>query len=144
MSNKSFGYSDVINLLIKRAKGFYYTEEQLEYEKTQKNKIIDKNNGQFCENISFFDNTVRGKEELINSCDTIKASNKTTTESSNESLTLVKKKVSTHYISPDMLAIKILFEIFKEKVTSNEIENMSDEELLNLKNELLKELKDET
>ena len=43
-----------------------------------------------------------------------------------------------------MLAIKILFEIYKEKVDSNEIENMSDDELIKLKDELIKELNNES
>lgn len=142
MAKNKFGFNDVIDLLIKRAKGFYYTEEQFEYEKTQKNSISVKNNSLNYQNISFFDKPVRGNAQIENSCDTIKLSNGEATQN-NENLTLVKKKVSTHYISPDMLAIKILFEIFGEKVDKNEIEKMTDDELINLKNQLLKEIKDE-
>ena len=32
---KKFNKKDLINLLIKKASGFYYTEELCEYEKTQ-------------------------------------------------------------------------------------------------------------
>lgn len=142
MAKNKFGFNDVIDLLIKRAKGFYYTEEQFEYEKTQKNSISVKNNSPNYQNISFFDNPVRGNIQSEKLCDTIKVSNGEATQN-NENLTLVKKKVSTHYISPDMLAIKILFEIFGEKVDKNEIEKMTDDELINLKNQLLKEIKDE-
>lgn len=142
MAKNKFGFNDVIDLLIKRAKGFYYTEEQFEYEKTQKNSNSGKNSGQIYQNISFFDNPVRGDTQSKKLCDTIKLSNGETLQN-NENLTLVKKKVSTHYISPDMLAIKILFEIFGEKVDKNEIDKMTDNELINLKNQLLKELKDE-
>ena len=42
-----------------------------------------------------------------------------------------------------MLAIKILFEIFGEKVSENELEKLSDEELINLKNKLIGEIKNE-
>ena len=53
----------------------------------------------------------------------------------NEDLTLVKKKVSSHYVSPDMLAIKMLFENFGEKVKG--YEDMSDEEILLIKQFLI-------
>ena len=61
----------------------------------------------------------------------------------NENLTLVKKKITTHYIPPDMLAIKILFEIFRKEIDINDIENMSNEELINLKNKLISEISNE-
>ena len=57
MDNINFTHSDLINLLIKKASGFYYTEEQCEYEKTQNKHISDKNNSQ---NLSFFENFDRG------------------------------------------------------------------------------------
>ena len=143
MSKSKFGYQDVIKLLIKRAEGFYYTEEQFEYEKTQNKSKSNELSYLKIENISFFDNCVRGENKKQICGDKIKSSNGDS-QISNENLTLVKKKVSTHYISPDMLAIKILFEIFREKVNSNEIDSMTDEELFKLKDELLKELKDES
>ena len=143
MSKSKFGYQDVIKLLIKRAEGFYYTEEQFEYEKTQNKSKSNELSYLKIENISFFDNCVRGENKKQIGGDKIKSSNGDS-QISNENLTLVKKKVSTHYISPDMLAIKILFEIFREKVNSNEIDSMTDEELFKLKDELLKELKDES
>lgn len=142
MTKNKFGYQDVVELLIKRAKGFYYTEEQYEYEKTQNKSKSNEISSLKVENISFFDNCVRGDNLITKPNDTIKLSNGDNC-ASNENLTLIKKKVSTHYISPDMLAIKILFEIFREKVNSNEIDLMTDDELLQLKKELLKELKDE-
>ena len=115
MTKNKFGYQDVVELLIKRAKGFYYTEEQYEYEKTQNKSKSNELSSLKVENISFFDNCVRGDNLITKPNDTIKLSNGDNC-APNENLTLIKKKVSTHYISPDMLAIKILFEIFREKV----------------------------
>lgn len=53
-------------------------------------------------------------------------------------MVLVKKKIATHYVPPDMLAIKMLMENDKEKVDS--LSNMTDEELVALKNKLIKEI----
>ncbi len=58
-----------------------------------------------------------------------------------ESLVLSKRKVSTHYVPPDMLAIKMLLENDRKKVDS--LSAMTDEELLSLRNKLLNELKQE-
>lgn len=130
--------NQVIDLLIKKASGFYYTEEQFEYEKTQ-------NKSNFKENCSNFNNfspnfdTVKQLSFINN--DNIKSSdeNNKTQNKNTEQLSLVKKKVTTHYISPDMLAIKILLEICEEKVGDN-FESLTDSELINLKNKLIGEL----
>lgn len=53
-------------------------------------------------------------------------------------LVLVKKKITTHYVPPDMLAIKMLMEDDKEKIDN--LSNMTDEELVSLKNKLIKEI----
>ena len=60
-----------------------------------------------------------------------------------QAATLVKKKVATHYIPPDLLAVKILFETLKEKVNEDDIEKLSDDELLKLKDKLLGEVLNE-
>lgn len=131
-------YDELIKILLKKAKGFYYTEEQEDYEKTQ----IKSNNSEiYNKNISFFDNFDTVSTQNKSSNDIIKPSNENKQrEQTNQNLVLVKRKITTHYIPPDMLAVKILFETLKEKVNENEIENMSDEELLNLKDKLLGEL----
>lgn len=144
MSKSNFTQKELIELLIKKASGFYYSEEQYEYEKTQnKSNKIEKHNS----NLNFFENFDMGESIFIEQNDIIKSSNETKISGSNdqtENLTLVKKKVATHYISPDINAIKILFEIFENKVGENSIENLTNEELLNLKNKLIKELINET
>ena len=56
---------------------------------------------------------------------------------------MVKKKITKHYIPPDMLAIKILFETIKETVNDDDLKNISNEELLKLKDKLIGELLNE-
>ena len=128
-------YDELIKILLKKAQGFYYTEEQEDYEKTQ-NKL--KYSEKYCDNISFFDNidTLESKTSKPN--DTINTSNEKNENMQN--LVLVKKKITKHYIPPDMLAVKILFETIKEKVNEDDIDNLSDDELLKLKDKLLGEL----
>lgn len=55
-----------------------------------------------------------------------------------EALVLVKKKITTHYVPPDMLAIKMLFENNEQKIDT--LSSMTDEELVALKNKLINEL----
>ena len=136
MNNKKI-YDFLIKILLKKAEGYYYTEEQEDYEKTQNKSINSKYQ---CENISFFENfdIVKTKNNKVD--DKIIATNKDEKQQNNQSLVMVKKKITKHYIPPDMLAIKILFEINKEKVNDNELNNLTDEELLNLKDKLIGEL----
>ena len=137
----NFSQKDLVELLIKKANGYYYTEEQFEYEKTQnKSNKSEKH----IHNISFFDNFDRGQIQNKTPDDTIKSSNEIKNkEETDNNLTLIKKKVATHYVSPDINAIKILFEIFENKVGENNIESLTDEDLINIKNNLLKELSDD-
>ena len=145
MSKSKFNENDLIKILIKKASGFFYKEELLEYEKTQKLADNSKKDNQKCENISFFDKIDRGNTDIYKSSDIIEVSNgkPENFKQTNENLTLVKKKITTHYIPPDMLAIKILFEIFRKEIDINDIENMSNEELINLKNKLISEISNE-
>lgn len=53
-------------------------------------------------------------------------------------LQLTKKKVSTHFVPPDMLAIKMLMENDEQKI--EKLSSMTDEELLALKDKLIKEM----
>ena len=137
--NKNKLQKQLVDILLKKANGFYYYEEQEEYEKTQ-NKSKNYNNSAI--NLSFFDNFDTGNEKQNPTNDTIKTSNGTQ-ENEPQKLTLVKKKITKHYIPPDMLAIKILFEINKEKVNDNDLNSLTDDELLKLKDKLLGELLNE-
>ena len=105
------------NILLKKSEGYFYNEEILEY---QNNLVETKNTN---DQITFLENN-NEKE------DSQKYSN----------LTLIKKKITTHYVPPDMLAIKMLFENFGEKV--NSLESLSDDEIVSLKKKYLKELEE--
>lgn len=128
-------YDDLIKILLKKATGFYYTEEQEDYEKTQ-NK--SNNAEKPYKNISFFEYSDMVENNPTISSDKIKAQNENKSELQN--LVLVKKKITKHYIPPDMLAVKILFETIREKVNEDDLNNLSDDELLKLKDKLLGEL----
>ena len=141
MKKRNFTYDDVLNLIFKKASGYYYTEEQFEYEKTQKIKHLAEKDDIFA-NCSKKIDTIQTQISMFD--DNIKSDNeKQKTYEKPENLTLVKKKVTTHYVSPDMLAIKILLEIFGEKVNNDNIDLMTDEELIKLKNKLIEEILNE-
>ncbi|MBQ8451570.1 MAG: hypothetical protein IJ538_02205 [Clostridia bacterium] len=143
MKNKKFTNKDLIELLIKRAKGFSYTEEQLEYENFNKNA---KNDFKNIKNMSFFDFDGTSAQNSMGLCDKIKIENETekTRNEISSSLTLSKKKITTHYIPPDMLAIKTLLEIFAKEVEGDEIKQLSNNELIELKSKLLEEIKNDS
>lgn len=145
MKRNKFTNKNLIDLLIKKAQGFYYTEEIYEYEKTQNKSNLQRKTMQNEDNLNFFNICDRVSTNTNNSCDTIELSNenKQIPDKNNENLTLVKKKVTTHFVSPDMLAIKILFEIYGKEMNENNLNKLSDSELLNLKNKLTEELIDE-
>ncbi len=146
---KKFNKDDLIEILIKKASGFYYSEEVYEYEKTQNKPSKYENQLNIFENSEYFDKNEnfddRVNNTILYSHDKIKVSNEKESKlgQNSQNLALSKKKVTTHFIPPDMLAIKILFEIFGEKVGENEIEKMTDDELIKLRNKLIGELKNE-
>ena len=118
-------YNKIKEILIKKAEGYFYSEESLEY------VLKPQQDDQLC-----FDDVIKKKNDKKSI--------------SQEPFNLVKKKVTSHYIPPDMLAIKILLENFGEKMSENQFETMSESELIEYKNnlitninELLKEEKNE-
>lgn len=139
--NKKFTKNNLIEILTKKATGYYYSEEQFEYETQKSSNLVKKTSN----NLSFFENFDRGQTPSENSYDKIEVSNeiKSQEKTNDQNLILVKKKVATHYIPPDINAIKILFEIFEKKVGESALENLTDAELLDLKNKLIKELSNE-
>lgn len=115
-------------VLIKKAEGYFYNEEVFEYQ------IEDK----------------KVKKETSNQMDIFelengeKVSGNKDKQQKEADLTLLKKKVTTHYVPPDLLAVKMLVEIYGEKIDSvNELYNLDYDKLLELKNDLLKQLKEE-
>ena len=137
MKNKEQINKKLIELLLKKAEGFHYSEEQFEYEKSKNAK----NEKHAIENLSFFEICDRGTQKLCDDGDKIKSANGKKIQG-DEELILVKKKVTTHYIPPDMLAIKVLLEMFGKEAVSD-LEKMTDEEIIKFKEKLLKDLKDE-
>lgn len=107
-------YDKIKKILVKKAEGYFYDEESLEF--VQKPQKEDNQ-------LSFDDFTSKKK-----------------TQTSNSELCLVKKKVTSHYIPPDMIAIKILLENFGENMSSSNLENMSEEELIDYKNKLIENI----
>ena len=107
------------NILLKKSEGYFYSEEVLEYQ--SKTDIQNKEN-----QLNFFDED----------------NNETKSIQEPENLALVKKKVTTHYVPPDLLAIKMLAEIFGEKVDNDELSRLSDLELNKVKQDILKKLEE--
>ena len=140
MSKRKFTKKELLNLVIKKATGYHYSEEVFEYEKTQINNKCNKISRDLISNYNFFDICDRGQTQSNKINDTLTISNEENLQQNNEDLTLIKKKVTTHYIPPDMLAIKILFEIYGKEIEYDNLTNLSDKELLNLKNQLLKDI----
>ncbi|MBR3885216.1 MAG: hypothetical protein IKJ33_01955 [Clostridia bacterium] len=140
MNNKKI-YDFLIKILLKKAEGYYYTEEQEEYEKTQnksQNSKIKYENISLFENFDTSNNKTTLRDDIINS-----TNEKLKQEQNNKNLVMVKKKITKHYIPPDMFAIKILFETIKETVGDDNLKNISNEELLKLKDKLIGELLNE-
>ncbi len=143
MGKHKFNKKDLINLVIKKAEGYHYTEEIFEYEKTQNKHNLSKISSKINDNYNFFDICDRVETIPYRVDDKIDLSNEKTSKQSNETLTLIKKKVTTHYIPPDMLAIKILFEIYGKEIDYDNLNKLSDNELIELKNKLIKEISNE-
>lgn len=147
----------LLESVVKNAEGFYYTEEVLEYAKKESKKVIEdldnENDDQGCEkNVSkksVSKKTENKNGEVYSDCKKQTGAKNITSWSDKENeseqgLVLFKKKITTHYVPPDMSALKILLENFGEtiKSESNMINGLSDEELLKLRSELIKTLKE--
>lgn len=115
--------SKLKKILLKKAEGFFYTEEINEYQQNSKNDS---------EQISIFDESSTKLKKTKNN-----DQNKQTLN-----LILSKKKVTTHYIPPDMLAIKMLIENFGEKIKDDDdnLLSLSDDELYSLQENLIREI----
>ena len=92
--------------------------------------------------MNFFDLCDRGDGTFCDEGDKIKVTNEGQKYEGSQNLILVKKKVTSKYIPPDMFAIKILLEIFGKEAVGD-LEGLSDEELIKFKEKIMKELKDE-
>ena len=169
MGKKDFKFDSrkLFDALLKRAEGFFYSEEILEYgevdvkEKLRKNK----DDNVVCEFIDSQESSDPEQKDLRNSVSKKQQFQKpdiyseremgqqmnlegrpkeNNFDESSKNLVLLKKKVTTHYVPPDLTAVKMLFENFGQEVRTSDdlIESMSDEELLKLKSELIAELEE--
>ena len=105
------------NILLKKSEGYFYNEEILEYQNNITETKINNEQLNFLENNNEKENSTKHSD-----------------------LTLIKKKITTHYVPPDLLAIKMLIENFGEKVEENNLSFLSDDELEKLKNEIINKL----
>lgn len=134
-------------LLIKKAKGFYYTEEQIEFVDTGESDIVlesDLSNG------IVFSGRKRKQKKKANAVTCLSGfenlgveckEKKGEDNANSQTAPVVKRKITTHYVPPDMLAIKMLFENFGQKIEL--FENLSDEDLVAMKNEIAKSILEE-
>ncbi|MBO4570125.1 MAG: hypothetical protein J5689_02805 [Clostridia bacterium] len=133
-------------ILLKRAEGFFYKEVCEEF-------VYD-NKPKYSNQISFFDeeksDLTKSKKRVtktkVNQNHNVKLEcNDVSCFASGENCedikapTLAKKKVTTHFVPPDMLAIKMLLEI--DKTLGTDLTMMSDSELLSLAKQLEDEIK---
>ena len=123
-------------VLLKKAEGYFYQEETCEYQtsdsscKKEKTKNITKNVSPKLENEN---------QGLQSNQEEDEANNPKEKETN---LVLFKKKVTTHHVPPDMLAIKMLVEIYGQKIDGgDDLEKLSDQELLKLKKDIINKLK---
>ena len=119
-------------ILIKKAEGYDYIEETYEYQKIPADKQLS------------FDDILDDNQSNVMTETKSRSKGKTKYKNfkSNE-LSLLKKKVTTHHIPPDMIAIKILLETFGQKQNdeNKELFELSDDELLKLRDNVLESLK---
>lgn len=128
MTGANFDINLLKDILIKKAKGFYYNEELLEYEsqnKKEKIKSKDLLDQEGCEtDVSTIKSRGRPKKITVKEGESV---------GNIASLVMVKKKVSTHFVPPDSLAIKMLFEIFGKEIMGEseeeKLSKMSDDDL---------------
>jgi len=145
MSKQDF-LENLKQLLIKKAEGYYYQEEVLEYQQIEQKEANEKNKESCSKSVSsepeYKNSGVdlnQNKEKTSNAKSRTKQQDKQA-----KSLVLVKKKVTTHHIPSDMLAIKMLFEIYGKKIESSDsgqdLYSLSDQELYTLKDNLINQL----
>ena len=113
MDNKEL-LNKIQDILLKKAEGYFYSEETSEY-------TVQEDKDEQAVQLSF---------------DSI---GKRKAKSKSQSLSLTRKKVSTHHIPPDLAAIKMLLEM--SQTPSDDFSKLSTEELEKLKDQLIDELK---
>ncbi len=105
------------NILIKKAEGYNYKEETEEY--------VAK---------------VEQENEQLNFLNENNPTCLSPPKKSKQSMTLSKKKVSSHHIPPDLSAVKMLLDYFVSSKTDINLESLSDSELKAMRDDLIKKL----
>lgn len=111
-------------ILYKKARGYKYKEEVEEYQVEEEKE--KKGATAVSEQLDFSSLDIDFKQVKKNS----------------KKMTLIKKKVSSHHVPPDLTAIKMLLDYFVVKDDSKDYSTLSDKELEKLKNSLIDQLKD--
>ncbi len=115
--------SKLKSILLKKSEGYFYDEEIREYQ--HKTETPNKN-----EQLNFSSLNVKDIKD------------ETKRKEKDEDLILIKKKVTTHYVPPDLLAVKMFIEIFGQEVNSNDLSKLTDNELDILKKDIIKKLEE--
>ena len=124
--------SKIKDILLKKAEGYFYDEKIEEYQQTEDDDKKDKNTSKsVSEQLKL--NLDDLNSELISKPTNPKRAKR-------KKMELIKKKITTHHIPPDLGAIKMLLELFASSNDDN-LSSLSQEELLELKDELIKKLK---
>jgi len=148
----------LLEALVKRAEGFYYSEEILEYSIKEDKCKIEKDllgNENTQSDPSKFDTEKKSGSKNTKNKNSLVYSSQTQEKlvgndgigvgnESKQGLELLKKKVTTHYIPPDMSAIKILIENFGQEMKNEQsvLDELSDDELMKMRNEIIKDIKE--
>ena len=114
--------SRIKNILLKKAEGYFYDEKIEEYQQLpeeNKSKSVS-------EQLSFEFDDLNLKPD--------------TPAKKKSKMKLVKKKVTTLYQPPDLAAIKMLMDLYL-KDEEQDLEKLTNEELLHLRDELVEKLK---
>ncbi len=127
--NKTTLLNKIKRILLKKAEGYFYNEEVLEYGEDKAEK--------------FLSNCVSEQISFLKSDDKIKTKNKPSKsiKANPSTMVLLKKKITSHHVPPDLAAIKMLIELINlEQSEDNTISNLSDEELIKLRDDTIKKL----
>ena len=137
MKKYEFNKNKIFEALSKRAEGFFYNEEVLEYGEKPKEKY-PKDLQESLENPVSKNGKSQNDDLYL-----AEIGSKENQNAKDQNLILIKKKITTHYIPPDIVAIKMLIENFGEEIMGENnkfLSSLDDDELLKLKNDILKEM----
>ena len=109
--------SKIKKILLKKAEGYDYNEEIDEY--------VAK---------------VEQENEQLNFLSETNPTCLSPPKKSKQEMTLSKKKISSHHIPPDLSAVKMLLDYFVSEKSSQGLETLTDSELKEMRDDLIKKL----